>query len=88
MNSSLSHTPCPSLSSSEPPGIQDPRQETLEGDMGTRLVLTCQVTGVAVPAVTWLKDGSPLGVCAGERCATFSLAAVPLQEVLPQFPNF
>lgn len=56
--------------------------------METRLVLTCQVTGVAVPAVTWLKDGSPLGVCAGERCATPSLAAVPLQEVLPQFPNF
>lgn len=37
--------------------------------MGTPLVLTCQVPGVAVPAVTWLKDGHPLGVCAGERCA-------------------
>lgn len=37
--------------------------------MGTVLVLTCQVTGVAVPTVTWLKDGRPLGVCAGEHRA-------------------
>ncbi|XP_029816435.1 hemicentin-2 [Manacus vitellinus] len=44
----------------EPPGIQDLQQETLEADVGTPLVLTCQVTGVAVPTVTWLKDGSPL----------------------------
>ncbi|XP_063265782.1 hemicentin-2 isoform X3 [Prinia subflava] len=42
----------------EPPGIQDPQQETLEADMGTPLVLTCQVPGV--PTVTWLKDGHPL----------------------------
>lgn len=86
MNLSVSH-PCPS---SEPPGIQDPQQETLEADMGTVLVLTCQVTGVAVPAVTWLKDGRPLGVCAGERCARLhpSLAADPVQALLPQFHNF
>ncbi|RMB93417.1 hypothetical protein DUI87_30112 [Hirundo rustica rustica] len=44
----------------EPPGTQEPQQETLEADMGTPLVLTCQVPGVAVPAVTWLKDGRPL----------------------------
>ncbi|XP_051663785.1 hemicentin-2 [Manacus candei] len=44
----------------EPPGIQDLQQETLEADVGTPLILTCQVTGVAVPTVTWLKDGSPL----------------------------
>ncbi|XP_056361302.1 LOW QUALITY PROTEIN: hemicentin-2 [Oenanthe melanoleuca] len=44
----------------EPPGIQDPQQETLEADVGTALVLTCPVPGVAVPAVTWLKDGRPL----------------------------
>ncbi|XP_009950773.1 PREDICTED: LOW QUALITY PROTEIN: hemicentin-2, partial [Leptosomus discolor] len=44
----------------EPPGIQDPQQETLDADVGTPLVLTCQVTGVPMPAVTWLKDGSPL----------------------------
>ncbi|XP_071310090.1 hemicentin-2 isoform X1 [Agelaius tricolor] len=41
----------------EPPGTQDPQQETLEADMGTPLVLSCPVTGVAVPSVTWLKDG-------------------------------
>lgn len=49
--------------------------------MGTALVLTCPVPGVAVPAVTWLKDGSALGVCHA------SLAALPLQAALPQFPN-
>ncbi|KAM6117600.1 hemicentin-2 [Phoenicopterus ruber ruber] len=43
-----------------PPGIEDPRQETLDADIGSSLVLTCQVTGVPAPAVTWLKDGSPL----------------------------
>ncbi|XP_041262809.1 hemicentin-2 isoform X2 [Onychostruthus taczanowskii] len=43
----------------EPPGIQDPQQETLEADMGTPLVLSCHVPGVA-SAVTWLKDGHPL----------------------------
>ncbi|OWK59760.1 Hemicentin-2 [Lonchura striata] len=49
----------------EPPGTP----EMLEADMGTPLVLTCHVSGVAVPAVTWLKDGHPLGVCAGQRWA-------------------
>ncbi|XP_059684707.1 hemicentin-2 [Gavia stellata] len=43
-----------------PPGIEDPQQETLDADMGSPLVLTCQVTGVPTPAVTWLKDGNPL----------------------------
>ncbi|KAM9594340.1 hemicentin-2 isoform 4-T4 [Morphnus guianensis] len=44
----------------EPPGIQDPEQEVLDADVGSPLVLTCQVTGVPAPAVTWLKDGNPL----------------------------
>ncbi|XP_049688139.1 hemicentin-2 [Accipiter gentilis] len=44
----------------EPPGIQDPEREVLDADMGTPLVLTCQITGVPVPAITWLKDGNPL----------------------------
>ncbi|XP_039576204.1 hemicentin-2 [Passer montanus] len=43
----------------DPPGTQDPQQETLEADMGTPLILSCHVTGVA-SAVTWLKDGHPL----------------------------
>ncbi|XP_054077069.1 hemicentin-2 isoform X2 [Rissa tridactyla] len=43
-----------------PPGIQDSQRETLDADMGSPLVLTCQVTGVTMPTVTWLKDGSPL----------------------------
>ncbi|XP_062447296.1 hemicentin-2 [Rhea pennata] len=44
-----------------PPGIEDPRQETLDAAMGSPLVLTCEVTGTPVPTVTWLKDGRPLG---------------------------
>ncbi|KAM8995979.1 hemicentin-2 isoform 2-T2 [Ara ararauna] len=44
----------------EPTDIQDPQQEMLEADIGTPLVLTCQVTSVTTPAITWLKDGSPL----------------------------
>ncbi|XP_065551612.1 hemicentin-2 [Lathamus discolor] len=44
----------------EPPDIQDPQQEMLKANVGTPLVLTCQVTGVTTPAITWLKDGSPL----------------------------
>jgi len=57
------HTPHPRSSSPGPPGAQDPHQEMLEADMGSPLVLTCQVPGVPMPAVTWLKDGSPLGMC-------------------------
>ncbi|XP_042642365.1 hemicentin-2 [Tyto alba] len=44
----------------EPLSIPDQQQEMLDADMGTLLVLTCQVTGVPAPAVTWLKDGTPL----------------------------
>ena len=28
---------------------------------GSPLVLSCDVTGVPAPAVTWLKDGMPVG---------------------------
>ena len=76
------HTPHPCSSSSEPPGIEDPQQETLDADVGSPLILTCRVTGVPAPAVTWLKDGSPLGMCAG-GCR----ARLP-EAVLPQFPHF
>ncbi|GAB0198482.1 hemicentin-2 [Grus japonensis] len=44
----------------EPPGTQDPQQEMLDADVGSPLVLTCQVGGVPAPVVTWLKDGSLL----------------------------
>lgn len=60
------HAPHPCSASPGPPGIQDSQRETLDADMGTPLVLTCQVTGVPMPTVTWLKDGSPLGMCSGE----------------------
>ncbi|XP_068513036.1 hemicentin-2 isoform X2 [Anas acuta] len=42
----------------EPPGAEDPQEETLSADMGSPLVLSCAAT--AVPAVTWLKDGRTL----------------------------
>ncbi|XP_069729285.1 hemicentin-2 [Phaenicophaeus curvirostris] len=43
-----------------PPAIEDLQQETLHADVGSPLVLTCQVSGVPAPSVTWLKDGKPL----------------------------
>ncbi|KAM9176553.1 hemicentin-2 [Mergus octosetaceus] len=46
------------LTVQEPPGAEDPQEETLSADMGSPLVLTCAATGV--PAVTWLKDGRTL----------------------------
>ncbi|XP_074017166.1 hemicentin-2 [Numenius arquata] len=42
------------------PGIEEPQQETVDADVGSPLILTCQVTGVPAPTITWLKDGSPL----------------------------
>lgn len=46
--------------------------------MGSPLVLTCQVTGVPAPTVTWLKDGSPLGMCRGGCSARLLSRASPL----------
>ena len=40
----------------------------LDADVGSPLVLTCQVGGVPAPVVTWLKDGSLLGMGTGGRC--------------------
>lgn len=68
---SCSHPhPC---SSTEPPGLQDLQQEILDADVGSPLVLTCSITGVPMSDVTWLRDGSPLGMP---------------EAVLPQFPHF
>lgn len=63
------HSPHPCSSSPEPPGAEDLQQETLDADMGSPLVLTCAVTGV--PAVTWLKDGRPLGMHGGDAVPGF-----------------
>ncbi|XP_067398294.1 hemicentin-2 [Emydura macquarii macquarii] len=40
--------------------IENPRQETVYGAVGSLLVLTCEAVGVPSPAITWLKDGTPL----------------------------
>ncbi|XP_061867610.1 hemicentin-2 [Colius striatus] len=44
----------------EPLGTQGLQEELLDADMGTPLVLTCHVPGLPAPAVSWLRDGSPL----------------------------
>ncbi|KAM6372038.1 LOW QUALITY PROTEIN: hemicentin-2 [Pluvialis apricaria] len=64
-----------------PPGMEDAQQETLDADMGSPLVLTCQDTGVPVPAVTWLKDGSPLESSPGQGLVSggVQLQLSPLQ---------
>ncbi|XP_025060802.1 hemicentin-2 [Alligator sinensis] len=43
-----------------PPSIKNPQQETIDGAAGNLLILTCNAVGMPPPAITWLKDGSPL----------------------------
>lgn len=45
-----------------PPSIENPQQETIDGAAGNLLILTCNAVGMPPPAITWLKDGSPLGM--------------------------
>ncbi|XP_046530474.1 hemicentin-2 isoform X1 [Equus quagga] len=43
-----------------PPTFENPRTEMVSQVAGSPLVLTCDVTGVPAPAVTWLKDRMPV----------------------------
>ncbi|XP_060056373.1 hemicentin-2 isoform X2 [Erinaceus europaeus] len=43
-----------------PPVFENPKTETLSQLAGNPLVLTCDVTGVPAPTVTWLKDRMPV----------------------------
>ncbi|XP_014387685.1 PREDICTED: LOW QUALITY PROTEIN: hemicentin-2 [Myotis brandtii] len=43
-----------------PPTFENPKTETVSQVAGSPLVLTCDVTGVPAPRVTWLKDRMPV----------------------------
>ncbi|XP_066112042.1 hemicentin-2 isoform X1 [Saccopteryx bilineata] len=43
-----------------PPAFENPKPETVNQVAGKPLVLTCDVTGVPAPTVTWLKDRMPV----------------------------
>ncbi|XP_053523819.1 hemicentin-2 [Artibeus jamaicensis] len=43
-----------------PPVFENPKTETVSQVAGSPLVLTCDVTGVPAPTVTWLKDRMPI----------------------------
>ncbi|CAK6433530.1 unnamed protein product [Pipistrellus nathusii] len=43
-----------------PPTFENPQTETVSQVAGSPLVLTCDVTGVPAPSVTWLKDRMPV----------------------------
>ncbi|XP_037392153.1 hemicentin-2 isoform X1 [Pygocentrus nattereri] len=48
-----------------PPVVVGPLHETLAHTLGSRVRLVCDVTGVPTPAVSWLKDGTAIGVGVG-----------------------
>ncbi|XP_054440698.1 hemicentin-2 [Pteronotus mesoamericanus] len=48
------------LSVQVPPAFENPKAETVSQVAGSPLVLTCDVTGVPAPTVTWLKDRMPV----------------------------
>lgn len=41
--------------------FENPKTETVSQVAGRALVLTCDVSGVPAPTVTWLKDRMPVG---------------------------
>ncbi|XP_075415669.1 hemicentin-2 [Tenrec ecaudatus] len=43
-----------------PPTFENPKMETVSQVAGSPLVLTCDVSGVPAPTVTWLKDRMPV----------------------------
>lgn len=49
------------LSPAVPPTFENPKTETVSQVAGSPLVLSCDVTGVPAPTVTWLKDRMPVG---------------------------
>ncbi|XP_058997342.1 hemicentin-2 [Mustela lutreola] len=48
------------LTVQEPPVFENPKTEKVSQVAGSPLVLSCDVTGVPAPAVSWLKDRMPV----------------------------
>lgn len=49
------------FSSLVPPVLDGPLHESLTQNLGSHVTLLCEATGVPVPSITWLKDGTPIG---------------------------
>lgn len=47
--------------STVPPDLAGPLRESLNYTLGSHVSLLCEATGVPVPSITWLKDGTPIG---------------------------
>ncbi|XP_054466068.1 hemicentin-1 [Anoplopoma fimbria] len=43
-----------------PPVVEGPLQESLNYTLGSHVALLCEASGVPVPSITWLKDGTPI----------------------------
>ncbi|KAM9858177.1 hemicentin-1 [Aulostomus maculatus] len=43
-----------------PPVLDGPLQESLNSTLGSHVALVCEASGVPVPSITWLKDGTPI----------------------------
>uniref|UniRef100_A0AAY5L311 Hemicentin 2 n=1 Tax=Esox lucius TaxID=8010 RepID=A0AAY5L311_ESOLU len=43
-----------------PPVLDGPLHESLTQNVGSHVTLLCEPTGVPVPSITWLKDGTPI----------------------------
>lgn len=60
------------VSPAVPPTFENPKTEKVSQVAGSPLVLSCDVTGVPAPAVSWLKDRMPVGECiASCQCRIF-----------------
>ncbi|KAM9810462.1 hemicentin-1 [Neosynchiropus ocellatus] len=43
-----------------PPVLDGPLQESLNATLGSHVALLCEASGVPMPSITWLKDGTPI----------------------------
>ncbi|CAJ1068041.1 hemicentin-1 [Xyrichtys novacula] len=43
-----------------PPVLDGPLRESLNYTLGSHVALLCEASGVPVPSITWLKDGTPI----------------------------
>lgn len=49
------------LISSVPPVLDGSLRESLNYTLGSHVTLLCEASGVPMPSITWLKDGTPIG---------------------------
>lgn len=60
-----------------PPMFENPKTEKVSQVAGSPLVLSCDVTGVPAPAVSWLKERMPVGKCISSFQRRIFLSVLP-----------